>query len=335
MRVREEYVEGPFYNSRVFSEYFGGKKIVVADIETTGLSPKSNAAILGGLVTSDGRNRLVRQFFAENPEEEAGMLEGYCRALADHDVIVTYNGDSFDIPFLVKRMRKHGMDPRPLEALYSLDMYKVVRKHSHLKKLLPDLKQKTVEAYLGDAAARTDQISGKDSAELYDRMTKCRLPGQREVMIADILLHNRDDVVRLSDMMRILRSLDLHKILFAEGIPMMAGDRRMVLREAAVGKKEIRARGQLYGDVMDYSYYGDGVSIQISGRKREAEICVQLESVSGYLVADVQSMGIDDGAVRELGGYESGYLIVRDNSGRVMYREANRLLTCAASAVLQ
>ncbi|MBR2778827.1 MAG: ribonuclease H-like domain-containing protein [Firmicutes bacterium] len=335
MRIIEEHLKGPFYNSRIFSEYFGGYRIVVADIESTGLSPKNSFVFLGGLIAEEGGDRIVRQFFAESQEEEAALLKQYSSALAEYDVIVTYNGDSFDIPFLSKRMKKYGLDSGPLEKMYSLDMYRVIRNHSHLKKLLPDLKQKTVEAYLGDSVERKDRISGKDTAEYYLRMQSSGMPLQKEQMADDIILHNRDDVVLLSDMMRIIRNLDLHKILFSEGVPLTAGDRRMIITGTSVGKNEIKAKGLFSGPVADYSHYGECVNLQVSRRKRTAEIQVQLEQVDGYLVADVRRMGIDDGAIRELGGYESGYLIVKDKSGRVMYHEINQLLACIAAAVLQ
>ena len=109
----------------------------------------------------------------------------------------------------------------------------------------------------------------------------------------------------------------------------------MIITDVSVGKDDIRAKGLFAGPVSDYSHYGECVDMQVSTRKRTAKIRVQLEPVDGYLVADVRRMGIDDGPIRDLGGYESGYLIVKDKKGRVMYHEINRLLSCVAAAVLQ
>ncbi len=335
MRITEEQLKGPFYDSQIFFEYFGGMRIAAADIETTGLSPKHNSFFLGGLVAQNREGRVLKQFFAGSPEEEAECLQAYSRALAEYDVIVTYNGNAFDIPFLVKRMRKYGMDPVPLQQMYSLDLYRIIRKYSHLKQLLPDLKQKTVEAYLGDEAGRKDRISGAEVAAQYARLADGSLASGREEIIGDLLLHNRDDVAQLSEMMRILRQLDLHRILYEEGIPLMAGGRKMIITDVSVRKNEIRAKGVFAGPITDYSYFGDGMEMQVAKKKRKAEMRVQLEDVSGYLVADVRGMGIDDEPVRSLGGYESGYLIIKDRNDRLQYHEINRLLACAAAAVLQ
>ena len=335
MRIIEEHLEGAFYDSRIFSEYFGGKKIAAADIETTGLSPKYNSVFLGGVVVAEGKGLLLRQYFAESPGEERELLEQYGAFLAEQDVIVTYNGNAFDLPFLAKRMKKHKMDPGILDNLYPLDLYRVISKYSHLKKLLPDLKQKTVEIYMGDSVDRTDVISGKETAELYEKYVNCDVPYQRDRMEAPMLLHNRDDVVRLADMLRILRNLDLHRILFSEGIPLTAGDCRMILGEVKIKNREIEASGRTAQRLQDHIFYGEGSTVRISGKKQKVEVSIPCEEVDGFLVADVKGMGLDDGPLQLLGGYESGYLIVRDKKGRVMYHEVNRLLASVVEAALQ
>lgn len=335
MRVIEEHLEGALYDSKIFSEYFGGKKIVVADIETTGLSPKYNSVFLGGAVVPEGKGLLVRQYFAESRGEEQELLKEYCGFLAEQDVVVTYNGNSFDLPFLAKRLKKQRLDPRLLDSLYPLDLYRVISKYSHLRKLLPDLKQKTVEVYMGDSVDRTDTISGKETADLYERYVNCDVPYQRDRMEAPLLLHNRDDVVRLGDLLRILRNLDLHKILFSEGIPLIAGDSRMILYDVKIKNREIEASGRLAGNPSDFISYGEGAKVRVSGKKRKLEVSVPCEEVDGFLVADVKGLGLDDGPLQVLGGYESGYLIVRDKKARVMYHEVNRLLACVVAAALQ
>ena len=75
-----------------------------------------------------------------------------------------------------------------------------------------------MEVYLGDAADRKDKIDGAKSVELYYEYGRSS-GGERESLRNVILLHNRDDIVRLADMMRILRTLNLHEILYAEGFP--------------------------------------------------------------------------------------------------------------------
>lgn len=58
--------------------------------------------------------------------------------------------------------------PRP----YNLDLYLCLNGHSEIRNLLPSLKQKSVEAYMGLAPGRGDEIDGKESIALYRRFRK-------------------------------------------------------------------------------------------------------------------------------------------------------------------
>ena len=60
------------------------------DIETTGLSPDYSIVTMVGVLDSQGYTAYVRD---ENLEDLRGALEQY-------DLVVTYNGASFDLPFL-------------------------------------------------------------------------------------------------------------------------------------------------------------------------------------------------------------------------------------------
>ena len=70
MRIIQEKIDGSLFHSRILQEYFDKKDIVVADIETTGLSPRNSQVVLGGLLIQDGEDRQAVQFFADRPEDE-------------------------------------------------------------------------------------------------------------------------------------------------------------------------------------------------------------------------------------------------------------------------
>src|SRR5690606_38919091 len=59
----------------------------------------------------DGNNGAwdVRQWFAHSPDKEAEVLQQVGEFLARFELIVTYNGDSFDLPCTNNRMRAHGL----------------------------------------------------------------------------------------------------------------------------------------------------------------------------------------------------------------------------------
>lgn len=333
VRVIEEFIQGQMYDSPIFSEYFSGMKVAVADIETTGLSPKKAAVILGGVVIAEQGGKKAIQFFADTPDDEPELLARYIGLLSQADVVVTFNGQRFDLPFLRTRMRRHGMDTSSLDRLYSMDIYRVVRYHSHLPKILPNLKQKTVEVYLGDSGDRTDEIDGAKSVELYYEYVKST--GKKRTQLLDtILLHNRDDIVRLSDMMRILRTLNLHEILNRNGFPAATGEFTVHVEKIMLKGAVLRAEGAVYGPHTAYKCFGDLYEFDLSGDDDHFELAVFCEKVAEGIVCDVTALGIDCLSLREMGGYESGFLILKEND-RLHYREINGLVKNILNVILQ
>ncbi len=333
VRTIAEEIRGGMYESPIFSEYFSGMNVIVADIETTGLSPKRSAVILGGAVFADGDGRKAVQYFADSTDDERELLQRYAALLARGDVVVTFNGQRFDLPFLKTRMERHGLPTESVDRLYSLDLYRVVRYHSYLPQILPNLKQKTVEAYLGDSSQRTDEIDGAKSVELYYEYMKSE-GARRERLLDAILLHNRDDIVRLSDMMRILRTLNLHEILHDDGFPALAGEFAVHVRSIRFRGADIRVSGVVYGRHTAYKCFGDRYEFELSGDSEEFSMVIFGEYVSGCVVADIVALGADCLSLREMGGYESGYLILREGD-RINYREVNALVRQMLCGLLQ
>ena len=154
--------EEKLYQSRTLDFYFKGMRIGVLDIETTGLNPAVNHFILGGLYSVP--EGTLHQFFAETRAEEEEALSGYLDILRDLDLVITYNGRHFDLPFVEKRWRRYSGASAALP--YNLDLYLVLNGHSPIKRFVPNLKQKTVENYMGLWQSRDEEISGEESVEL-------------------------------------------------------------------------------------------------------------------------------------------------------------------------
>lgn len=323
MRIIQEKIEGPVYRSRILEEYFPSGNMAIADIETTGLSPRSSQVILGGLIVPDGEDRLAVQYFADSPEEEEELLDRYAAMLAEYDVIVTYNGSTFDLPFLKKRMKAHRIDTEGLERCYSMDLYRILKKYSGLSEILPDLKQKTVEKYMGAGQARRDRIDGAESVRLYCQYVGSR-GAQREELLDRILLHNRDDIVKLSEIMSILSHLDLHRIMYSEGCPVRSGKASAVIRSTLVSSRAVSIEGDVFGKADSYRSFTGGIESEVD-QKGHFSISFSTETVGGYKVADLKAIGADFPELRRLPGYESGYLILKDPEKRICYLEVNRL----------
>ena len=174
------------------------------DIETTGLSKYKNKIILIGCgFISDGYLN-IRQFFAENENEEGEVLKRFYEDTAEFDRLITYNGDRFDIPFINERTSAHSLDVAS-DSFSSLDIYKNIKPYKLLLGL-PSLKQKNIENFLG--IERDDEIDGGESVKLYKTYEKSHDPDLEDT----ILLHNHDDVKGLLDILPILEYRKLSRL---------------------------------------------------------------------------------------------------------------------------
>ncbi len=76
------------------------------DTETTGLAGGTGTyAFLAGVGSIDATGFRVRQFFMRDHGEEASQLHALAQHLASFDVLITYNGKSYDQPLLETRFR--------------------------------------------------------------------------------------------------------------------------------------------------------------------------------------------------------------------------------------
>jgi uncharacterized protein len=92
------------------------------DTETTGLAGGSGtyAFLIGvGRITDEGFR--VRQFFMRDHGEEASLLYRLSEHLAGFDVLITYNGKTYDQPLLETRYRMARAKP-PFARLAHLDL---------------------------------------------------------------------------------------------------------------------------------------------------------------------------------------------------------------------
>lgn len=304
------------YSSEIFDTYFHNARIGFFDIETTGLSPEKCKLILAGLAYYDGDNIIARQFFAEDPSEEPQVISAIIDELKGFDIVVTYNGQRFDIPFLLKRAEKNRIHLN--ETLpYNLDLYPAVRSFSPLRSMLPDLKQKTVENFVGLWETRTDAISGAQSVELYYYYA-----GTKDEKIRDvILLHNRDDILQLSKLLRVLDRCDLNRYIYANGMP--AG--RLIIDKIKAGKQTLEISGTQRRSPVDFLSYDDfcsGYRVWFKAKDSSFVIRLPLIESSGLRLIDLKNMNIDYSSLLMYPNVEEDYLIVSIN-GNINHREVN------------
>ena len=169
--------------------------IMFFDIETTGLSSWKSGLYLIGLLTYDDGWKLI-QYFCEDVSDETVVLESFFTLLSSKKVLISFNGDGFDIPFLAHMVEQYGL-PYSFDKVESYDILKKIRP---LKKILdlPNLKLKTCEKFLG--IYREDRFSGGDLINIYFQWQEDRSQDKLDCL----LLHNFEDIENMPNILPIL-----------------------------------------------------------------------------------------------------------------------------------
>jgi len=171
------------------------------DIETTGLSPE-NAEIylIGALSHREDTGWTLRQWFADGLSSEQEMLVSFFDFASSFRTLVHYNGDSFDLPFLMRCAAQYGI-PHPFEGMTSLDLYRAVRPY---RKILGTerINQKSMERFLG--LQRADRFSGGELISVYRNY----LNSGGTALLQQLLLHNEEDVTGLPVLLSLLSYRD-------------------------------------------------------------------------------------------------------------------------------
>jgi uncharacterized protein YprB with RNaseH-like and TPR domain len=179
------------------AKLFRPEEFVFLDLETTGLYVTQPLFLVGLIYFEEGQ-LCLRQLLARSFEEEAGVISAAAEILRDRPVWVTYNGLTFDEPFLNGRLSYYLGEA--LTPQLHVDLLRHVRRH--YRDVLPDCRLTTVETYILDAY-RTGDIPGYMIPELYYQFVMYQEPALLEV----ILLHNARDLQTLVRLLGILQSL--------------------------------------------------------------------------------------------------------------------------------
>lgn len=158
------------------------------DIETTGLSAKNSFVFLIGCMFFENNNWYIEQSIINDDNEEEILLSNFINRMNKYRNIITYNGNSFDLPFITKRASKYNLILN--EDINKIDLYRIITRDKHILNL-KNYKLETVEQYMG--IYRTLHFSGEDITKLYDEYTFDANMESYDI----ILSHNYDDVISL------------------------------------------------------------------------------------------------------------------------------------------
>lgn len=326
MKTLIEKIDAPRYVSVPFKQYFNGLKVGVFDIETTGLSPFSSRLILSGFLIEGDEGPVLTQYFAESLDDEELVLKATLETLDSLDVVVTYNGKGFDIPFVDQRAK--GLDHHPFP--YNLDLYSVVRKYSPIRQYLPNLKQKTLEDFLGLWENRLDEISGAESASMYMDYLLHRDSALEE----KILLHNRDDVIQLYRLLKVLDKTEMHRAMYQLGFPVRTAGHSFLVETIHFGENRLTISGRqrfkpishtCFDSLLETCGPGGACSWDFSSSKREFRLELTPMTEQHLSLIDLRALGISEQEFALTPQCESGYLILR-NEEQINFAETNLLI---------
>jgi uncharacterized protein YprB with RNaseH-like and TPR domain len=164
--------------------------LVFIDLETTGLG-STPLFLIGAMAWEDG-GLVVRQYFARSYAEERAVLERFLGDVADKPLLVSFNGKSFDLPYVRVRSAATGV-PFRIDPAH-LDLLHVSRRI--WKGRLPNCKLQTLERAVCGRQRFAD-IPGSEIPQAYHDFVRT---GDARQM-ATCLHHNLLDLVTLADLM--------------------------------------------------------------------------------------------------------------------------------------
>lgn len=171
-------------------ERISPEQILFLDLETTGLS--GTPVFLIGTMECQAAGFVFKQYLARKYSEEISILSAFSERMASVRLVITFNGKSFDMPFLNSRALAHGMAmPQPD---YHLDVLQEARKA--YKRDLPNCKLQTIERHIC-GREREDDIPGAEIPNAYNEYVRTG----NAYKMQSILTHNLYDILTMADIL--------------------------------------------------------------------------------------------------------------------------------------
>ncbi|MEN4017393.1 MAG: ribonuclease H-like domain-containing protein [Methanobacterium sp.] len=160
---------------------------VFLDIETLGLF--NRPLILLGLAKISKNKITVNQYLSRNAGEENASLDAFLSNINENSVFVTFNGQTFDLPFIKNRMN-HFKINKSLNHPH-FDMLHYSRRQWGNE--LTNCKLTTIERHLFNIIREND-IPGSLVPEFYETYAKTGNAGP----LIPIIEHNQQDIITLA-----------------------------------------------------------------------------------------------------------------------------------------
>jgi uncharacterized protein len=160
----------------------------IIDIETLGLSERP--IILLGIAKINKDKICTSQYLLRDIPDEPGAIWELVSQLEPKSSLITYNGRSFDIPYIKQRLAYYGLDSAIENPHF--DILHFTRRA--LKPKLSDCRLDTVEKYIG--IKREINIPGGLVPHFYDTYLRTKNVGP----LIPIVEHNKQDLLTLGSL---------------------------------------------------------------------------------------------------------------------------------------
>lgn len=160
---------------------------VFLDLETTGLGETDYPFCIGVGVWEESIF-AVRHYIMRRQDEERAALRAFLDDVRQGGLLISYNGRSFDVPMLMRRLDFHGIE-HTLGQVAHLDLLDASRK------AWPERQTHKLSAVEADICGleRHDDIAGARIPPLWQHYLEDGEPGR----LMGVFKHNRLDIVSL------------------------------------------------------------------------------------------------------------------------------------------
>ncbi len=309
-----------------YNIYTDNLKTAVFDIETAGLSFQKDIIISASFCDEDGSN--LRQYFCDDPDSEYLLITKIYEEFDSLDALITYNGQRFDVPYVLNRAKKHGIS-NVYPFIWNIDIYRILKKYWQAGQLLPSLSQSSVEDALGIKANRTDTIDGGECIPLYNMY----LAKHDEEAKRKILLHNGDDVRQLARISQSLSFIPFHKVAYETGYPVKvlspdvnSNDITVYIGPVSEYSDQFSVNAKTFPGLLPMSIFEEYYSLEYDSFTGAAKLILFPKQLEDYLYLDLTQLPVDIDLFKGLDGFASNYLIIKQNNN-ILYKELNKIVS--------
>lgn len=177
------------------------ESFLFVDIETTGFAARSSSLYLIGIAYYQDKSWHIRQWFAQSAADEVELLTAFFTFAADYTYLVHFNGNNFDLPYLLQKCQQHELSYH-FEPFEGLDLYKRISPYKFFLHTA-NCRQKALEELMG--IDREDLYNGGELISIYHQYVKT----PDEELCRILLLHNKEDMIGMLQILPLLSFYDL------------------------------------------------------------------------------------------------------------------------------